>query len=346
MYHFRGTFFIYQEPHLILLVPARTLLQRQEKTHFLPRSLYLQNRENPAFQEASTVKSVPPKTETDPPLSNPKSGEDLPLPSPLSSASNPIVISGSPVKDDGDTWVRDPYLRVDDKAVIESSVPLNCRVIDASHQVLKKHVHLSGFQSSQYGKDYRFKTVSGHFVQILNVMHGSHWITVSNINCDSDTVNVYDSAYAFIDMDMKLQICSFIRPSCDVLTLRMPNIQHQPNSFDSGVFSIATATELALGRDPHLCYWDTTQMRSHLIKCLEQGKMESFPQKKCRRIPPGNRYKKTMPIKSYCKCRMPNETSKAMVKCDSCRKWVHKECMGLDPTMSVENTVWYCSLCK
>ena len=150
--------------------------------------------------------------------------------------------------------MRDPYLRVDDKAVIESSVPLNCRVIDASQQMLKKHVHLSGFQSPQYGKDYRFKTVSGHFVQILNVMHGSHWITVSNINCDSDTVNVYDSAYALIDMDTKLQICSFIRPSCDVLTLRMPNIQHQPNSFDCGVFSIATATELALGRDPHLCY--------------------------------------------------------------------------------------------
>ena len=104
--------------------------------------------------------------------------------------------------------------------------------------------------------------------------------------------------YAFIDMDTKLQICSFIRPSCDVLTLRMPNIQRQPNSCDCGVFSIAVATELALGRDPHLCYWDTTQMRSHLIKCLEQGKMESFPQKKCRHIPPGNRYKKTMPIKN------------------------------------------------
>ena len=45
---------------------------------------------------------------------------------------------------------------------------------------------------------------------------------MSNINCDSDTVNVYDSAYAFINMDTKLQICSIVRPSCDVLTLRMP----------------------------------------------------------------------------------------------------------------------------
>lgn len=47
-----------------------------------------------------------------------------------------------------------------------------------------------------------------------------------------------------------------MRPACDILTLRMPNIQRRPNSFDCGVFAIATATELALGRDPRLCYWD------------------------------------------------------------------------------------------
>lgn len=149
---------------------------------------------------------------------------------------------------------------------------------------------------------------------------------VSNVNCDSNTINVYNSAYAYIDMDTKHQICSLVRPACDILTLRMPNIQRQPNSFDCGVFAIATATELALGKDPRLCYWDTTRMRIHLIQCLEQGKMESFPQKEHRRIPLGNQCKKTMSIKIFCICRMPNDTSKAMVKCDSCQKWMHKEC--------------------
>jgi len=231
--------------------------------------------------------------------------------------------------------------------VIESNAWLNCRLIDASQQLLKNtfHLPLSGLQSPQNGKGYQFKTVSGHFVQILNVMHGSHWITVSNVNCDSNIINVYDSAYAYIDMDTKHQICSLVRPACDILTLRMPNIQRQPNSFDCGVFAIATATELALGRDPRLCYWDTTRMRIHLIQCLEQGKMESFPQKEHRRIPLSNQYKKTMSIKIFCICRMPNDTSKAMVKCDSCRKWMHKECMGLDQAASVE-AVWYCSSCK
>lgn len=214
----------------------------------------------------------------------------------MHSISNPIYISGNPVKDDGDTWVRDPYLCIDDKTVIESSVPLNSRVVNAGQQLLKKHLHLSGFQSPQYGRGYRFKTVSRHFVQILNVMHGSHWIMVSNINCDSNHINVYDSAYAFINMDTKLQICSSVRPSC--FNPANAKIQCQPNTFDCGVFSIATATELAFGRDPCLCYWDTTQMRSLLMKCLKQSRMENYSQKKCSHILPGNQYKKN--VKTYC----------------------------------------------
>ena len=86
-------------------------------------------------------------------------------------------------------------------------------------------------------------------------------------------------------------------------------------------------------------------MRCHLIRCIEQGTMESFPQKKHRRIPLGNQYKKTMSTKIYCVCRMPNQTSKAMIKCDSCGKWMHKECMGLDQMALVED-VWYCNSCK
>ena len=91
-------------------------------------------------------------------------------------------------------------------------------------------------------------------------------------------------ANTYIDSDTKLQICSFLRPVGDILKLRMPNTQCQPNSFNCGVLAIATATKLTLGKDPLLCYWDTAQMRCHLLQRLEQGKMESFPQKS-RRIP-------------------------------------------------------------
>lgn len=130
------------------------------------------------------------------------------------------------MKDDGTTWVSDPYLHINDKKVIECREWLNCRVIDCSQQLLIKHASgLSGLQTPQLGKGYRFKTVSGRFIQILNVMHGSHWITVSNVHCVPEAVNVYDSAYTFIDMDAKMQICSFLKPACDTtLSLRMAKL--------------------------------------------------------------------------------------------------------------------------
>ena len=66
-------------------------------------------------------------------------------------------------------------------------------------------------------------------------------------------------------------------------------------------------------------------MRSHFVKCLEQGKMEYFPQKTHSRVPIGNR---CLSFKVYCKCRMPNDPSKAMIKCDKCKAWMHKEWHG------------------
>ena len=110
-----------------------------------------------------------------------------------------------------------------------------------------------------------------NLLECLKKMCGSHWIAVSNVNCEPSTVDVHDSAYVYIDSDTK-QICSFFRPVGDVLKLRMPNTQCQPNSFSCGVLAIATATKLTLGKDPLLCYWDTTQIRCHLIQRLEQGK--------------------------------------------------------------------------
>ena len=161
-------------------------------------------------------------------------------------------------------------------------------------------------------------------------MCGSHWIVVSNVNCEPSTVDVYDSAYAYIDNDTK-QICSFFRPVGDVLKLRMPNTQCQLNSFSCGVLAIATATKLTLGKDPLLCYWDTPQMRCDLIQRLEQGKMESFSQK-------------TVSTKIYCICRMPNQTSKAMVMCDW---YLKKHDIGQTTyAMCLDSLIFISALCE
>ena len=103
-----------------------------------------------------------------------------------------------------------PYLHINDKAILQSKEWLICRIVDAGQQLLKRSLTqpLSGYQSTEYGKRYRFVQISGCFVQILNMNCGSHWITVSNnINnyCVDNVVDVYDSAYAYIEADSKAQ---------------------------------------------------------------------------------------------------------------------------------------------
>ena len=56
-----------------------------------------------------------------------------------------------------------------------------------------------------------FVGVKGNFVQIIHV-RGNHWITVSNINCSSKTIYIYDSMYADVDRNTQRKICSIWRP--------------------------------------------------------------------------------------------------------------------------------------
>lgn len=92
-------------------------------------------------------------------------------------------------------------------------------MVNAAQQMLQQQSGLCGFQNTQYGKDYRFKHLTGKYVQLFNV-HRSHWITVSNIRCEADTVNVYDSACAWLDLDTKKQLRANIKPSKCLMTIR------------------------------------------------------------------------------------------------------------------------------
>ena len=118
----------------------------------------------------------------------------------------------------------------------------------------------------------------------------------------------------------KRMICSFFKCSLDAIHFDLINVETQLNSYDCGVLAIANATELALGRDPVVCRWDTTRMRQHLKSCLEKGLMNSFPMLGTRRITLGSRVRHTILEKVYCipKCRMPNDKGEAMISCDKC----------------------------
>ena len=143
-------------------------------------------------------------------------------------------------------------------------------------------------------------------------------------------------------MDTMLQICNMIKPMQNKITFQMINIQRQPNKRDCGLFAIAVATELANGRDPVLCYWDVTAMRSNLSSFLQAGVLSCFPLAKPRRVPVSSTFKNKTNKTVFCVCWLVNEPSKPMIKCDKCKAWYHYQCVGLTKASSGP---WICPEC-
>ena len=263
---------------------------------------------------------------------------------PTTNKSDPCTIPTSDLLPSPDTWVKIDgiVLNTDHKYIIENGQWLNDTIIDAAQRLLRKQSsNIAGWQTPQLGVGYKFATCGTPFIQILHVLR-NHWIVATNINCTSTTVNIYDSAYSAISHDTKLQIVSMIRPSTNELTYRNVNFQRQTNNSDCGVFAIAVATELVLGRDPVLCYWKIQDMRQHLIRCLENKELSSFPGK-TRRIPPGSKTKLIVTEKVYCICRMINDPSLPMIKCDKCHNWYHLNCLNVDECDCAKK--WFCINC-
>ena len=157
---------------------------------------------------------------------------------------------------------------------------------------------------------------------------------------------LYDSnRMMYVGKALKNEICSFVKPTCDVYTFDIMNIQTQTNTSDCGLFSIACATELVEGHDPVVCHWDQAKMRPHLMKCLVEGKMVRFPCSKQRRIGLGQRVRKSEKEQLYCVCRLPNDKVRAMIECTSCRNWFHNGCVGLEST-DVSELRWRCMKCS
>ena len=115
----------------------------------------------------------------------------------------------------------------------------------------------------------------------------------------------------------------------------------------TGLYALATATELAYGYDPAVCVWDNNNkhMREHLFSCFENGVITRFPITEKRKLQFGRRVRWTSVAEIYCKCRMVNEEDKAMILCNVCKEWFHFECLHLDPNKSYSEVKWLCPDC-
>ena len=244
-----------------------------------------------------------------------------------------------------------------DKEILESTGWLNDAIIFAAQSLLAIQTKgiFSGFQSTQLcKKEALFKPVPpGAFIQILHIA-GCHWAVASNIDVQSaggshnDTVGIYDSGRpSNVTKKATKMICSFFKCSSDALHFDLINVETQTNTHDCGVFAVAMATELALGGDPASCRWDTKKIRQHLKTCLEEGTMRRFPTLGQRRVAFGARVRHTVREEVFCisSCRMPNESDRAMISCDSCKAWFHIDCVKLNKDDSFSFS-WNCNNCQ
>ena len=256
-----------------------------------------------------------------------------------------------------EVWVPADGLRVlqnlnmSDKQILESKGWLNDVIMDTSMNLLKcQFPELEGFEPCYLAYNGGFKRHSNLFVQSLNRSKGSgsHWVTVSNINCLNDEIMVYDSAFDDLPLDEQIVISELVGTDSNVLKVKFADIQMQRNSYDCGLYAIANATALANGRYPAQESYNnqSTTMRRHLIGCIENKFLLPFPThntgyKSKRRQA---KIKKILEMPLYCICKKP-DTGTLYVYCDSCQKEYHPECLGISSSVN-ESTLVVCNTCR
>ena len=169
-----------------------------------------------------------------------------------------------------------------------------------------------------------------------------HWVCTCSMK-GSSAVMVMDSMALFLSLNNStiLQISKIYRVLNSTLEIRAVSVQQQKGSIDCGIFAIAYAVEVCLGRNPQYARFDQTRMRNHLYECLTEGVMKPFPRCDTETLPRPS--PSVLYIKIYCKCRMPEDYDENMVCCDGCDNWYHMSCVNLKKNKLPER--WLCHVC-
>lgn len=132
-----------------------------------------------------------------------------------------------------------------------------------------------------------------------------------------------------ISIETVLQVAKIysIPSNHSFLKVQRHSVQQQQGTNDCGLFSIAYALELCVGRNPESISFEQRRMRGHLLKCFEEGALTPFPTST---KPLLRSSKGVLKIQVFCLCKMPSQFDSVMVSCDKCTKWYHCSCVKLD----------------
>ena len=131
----------------------------------------------------------------------------------------------------------------------------------------------------------------------------------------------------------------------DLMTVDVMNVQQQKGGNDCGVFAVAFATSLVFGQCPTHRQYTQKQMRCHLVQCLENKEMISFPSRKVN-LKYLSEIRNSYSLLVICTCHEIERDTQ--IQCDRCQMWYHTDCINLPPDSPCLNDsfVWFCASCK
>ena len=162
--------------------------------------------------------------------------------------------------------------------------------------------------------------------------------------CGNGVIQVMGSLSSFMTFNLAtvLQICK-IYGNHTALKLRKLPVQQQNGTLDCGLFAVAYAVEVCMGNSPADVSFNQKRMRPHLFTCLSDGVMTPFPKMSRAREFLPRPTDRSLNIKVYCICKLPEEYDSYMIECEGCERWYHCSCMKISRHKVPDH--WQCSLC-
>jgi Ulp1 family protease len=261
-------------------------------------------------------------------------------------------------------WISDLNLTMTDKEILENNLWLTDKHMRAASKILKEQFNINGFQdttktpfyqenSKTWNTENRFLRQSAPSVQI-HFDGNNHWTTSLQSPKEPDTVYYVDSLgdnIKHLKLNIQIQLSQIYHNNQDVINVKVPRCQQQPNGNDCGLFAIANAVEFCFntGNVNFNYAFKIDELRSHLADCLENRKFTKFPKQFSRdRASTFSGITKQISFDLRCSCRMP-EFIDNMISCNNkkCKTWFHQSCIGLNNgKKSIKNWKWQCLICN
>lgn len=181
--------------------------------------------------------------------------------------------------EDDKPWLKEHKLIIADKKDIQEGRMLHTSHVNVVHKMARAlRPNLGGLQRPVISQAAGFEYVPDEGLQINQF--DTHFALSTQLGLPA-IVSVFDSFFDSPGRNFRKQLLDlFKRPEDKFLLVRWMNYQKQPNGRDCALYAIAALCELLSGRDAvdvANTSFDPGQLRPHLIRVVEEGKLTPFP---------------------------------------------------------------------